>query len=67
MNALKPLIKLEMDITEPPAKTEDGYSSIIQIRVSSASLEACCNTAGAIQQAVQLIYDFSGPRTLPIQ
>jgi hypothetical protein len=41
MNALKPLIKMEMEITEPSMETEDGYNTIIQIRISSRSLEAC--------------------------
>ena len=65
MNALKPRIKLEMDITETPVETEDGYSSIIQIRISSSSPEACSKTASAIEQAVRLIYDMSGPPALP--
>lgn len=61
MNTLRPAVKLEIDITEPRRDTEaDGYTSTIQIRISSVSPEACSNTSNAIQQAVQLVYDFSG-------
>jgi hypothetical protein len=65
MNALRPLIKLEMDITEPRMETEAGYTSTIRIRISSVSPEACSNTASAIEQAVQLVYDFSGRPAVP--
>ena len=65
MNPLRPPIKLEMDITEPRMETEDRYTSTIRITISSVSPEACFNTSSAIEQAVQLIYDFSGRPAVP--